>query len=88
MKWEKLPFVVGEQYPVDYVVAVCSDRLRRGLVKQVPNKQRMLDNIAACGHATIIWSPTGTGWGASGFNHRCWRTVGGQPIVPANHLGG
>jgi hypothetical protein len=83
MTREKYYFQEGEQYPLSEVINECDRRIREGGVIRDESKNNMVRRMEKYAPATIVWSPlTERGWGHSGFNKNCWRTVEGGPIIP------
>jgi hypothetical protein len=88
MKRKKWYFQSGERYLLDEVILACDIRLREGGVKKVKSKNEMVRWMEKHAPSTIVWHPKGRrGWGASPFNSKCWRTVGGKPIDPPDETG-
>jgi hypothetical protein len=76
-------FIAGYEYPRDYVVAVCEERLAAGTIIQEESKEAMVGLMRAAPEI-LVWSPQQPqGWGASPFNLNNWLTMDRQPIVPS-----
>ena len=80
MAWHD--FQPGEQYPLAKVVADCERRIRDSGVVSAEQKQGMVDLMQQHAPETVVWSPSGAGWGASPFNPNCWRTAEGSAVIP------
>jgi hypothetical protein len=74
----------GVRYHRDKVVADCEGRIADGGVIRVEGKQRLVGQIRDHAPDTIVWTPFGRGWGRSPFNPNCWKTVDGEPVLPAD----
>jgi hypothetical protein len=80
MAWHS--FHEGETFLRDDVIAACEQRILDGGVIAVEQKRYLLDRIRVAASAHIVFSPQGSGWGASPFNPNNWKTLDGEPIVP------
>jgi len=81
MTWQKWYFQPGECYLLSEVVGALRDRLRSGTVINEKAKEARVDWMERNFPAEIVWLPFSTGYGASPFNGRCWRTIEGKPLI-------
>lgn len=74
-------FKVGQSYTPQEVVEACQERCDSSKVQNPEEKRsRYLPVIEKCGFNVIVWSPIGTGWGASPMNPHCWRSPAGRAL--------
>jgi hypothetical protein len=73
----------GQQVALADIITTCEALIRSGKVVDVEGKEKLLDQISNCGHTTLIYWPTGSGWGRSPMNPNCWRTLDHQPLPGA-----
>lgn len=79
MPWHS--FKIGREYSRNEVIAICNRQIERGGIVDVEGKREALERLRRHAPTMIVWSPVSSGWGASPFNPRCWRTPDNEPAV-------
>jgi len=75
-------FQPGEVYSLASVLEAGERRIQDGGILDVEGKRMALALLRDHAPSELVWAPFSSGWGASPFNPRCWRSVSGRPVVP------